>query len=155
MKNKEISLQDKIRALRLAYHIITDKRNENRYGGTAIVRKDAPDMFTYSDMLSAIKAIFDELGDGPEKPAMQKPLTLRELLVMIDAREEAVTYCEAKDDPQIYANIWYDGRAIDRNAEAVHCRQLIYAHYGRTWRAWASRPTDEERAAAPWEKDHE
>ena len=26
----------------------------------------------------------------------------------------------------------------------------LKAHYGRTWRAWTSRPTDEQRKAVPW-----
>lgn len=83
---------------------------------------------------------------------MQKPLTLREFRVMINAHEETITYCEAKNDPQTYAHICYDGKVIDGHAETVTDSQFVYAHYGRLWRAWASRPTDEERAAAPWEE---
>ena len=37
------------------------------------------------------------------------------------------------------------------NLNARETDYLFYANYGRTWRCWARRPTDEERSAAEWE----
>jgi len=37
------------------------------------------------------------------------------------------------------------------NLNARETDYLLYANYGRTWRCWARRPTDEERSAALWE----
>ena len=149
-----MDVMDKRRALQLAYQIVTDKRNGNRYAFTAITRVDKPDiMFTYSDMLEGLRVMFKELDDDQTKPVLQKPLTVEELHALIDAGDEAVIYCESKDDPQTYAHIVFGGRVIDREAESVDARRLVYPHYRKHWRAWVSRPTDEERAAAPWEGD--
>lgn len=100
-----------------------------------------------SSMEAAIIAAYKEAMARP----LQKPLTLQDLHALIDAGEEAVVYCEATDDPEVYGNIFYNGKSIDRHAESVDVRLLVYENYGKTWRAWAARPTREERAAALWE----
>ena len=82
---------------------------------------------------------------------LQKPLTLHELLEMIGHGLEAVTFCEAKGDNQTYATIWIDDNVVD--CQGITPKDNIsYETYGKLWRAWAARPTDEERAAAPWEE---
>lgn len=83
---------------------------------------------------------------------LQKPLTKEELLALIDTNEDVVTYCEAIGDDHAYATIWYQGKNIDRDGEAIENDDLTWFAYGIRWRAWATRPTDEERAAAPWEE---
>lgn len=99
--------------------------------------------------------------DGEDTPALcyeaamrrplQKPLTLEELKALIDPGDEVVTYCEGISFCQTYATIWIDGQVID--ALGLHPKENIsFYSYGKTWRAWATRPTDEERAAAPWEE---
>lgn len=99
--------------------------------------------------------------DGEDTPALcyeaalrrprQNPLTLHELLEMIGPGLEAVTFCEGKSFGQTYATIWIGGRVID--ALGIEPKENIsFDSYGKTWRAWATRPTDEERAAAPWEE---
>ena len=77
--SEQITLKDKKQALKLAYQIVTDKRNNNRYMFTSLASKYSPEIFTYFDMLRVLRAMFDELVDAQEKPAMQKPLTLEEL----------------------------------------------------------------------------
>ena len=150
--SEAIILHDKKQALKLAYQIITDKRNVNRYSNTSIVYKDRPDMFTYSDMLRVFNDMYKELHDTPEK-LIQKPMTLGELHALIDAGEEAVIYCETEDDEaNLYATLLYGGRIYDRYGEAPGPDHIRSETYGKTWRAWASRPTDEERSAAPWEE---
>ena len=86
-----------------------------------------------------------------QRKEYQKPLTLHELLEMIGPGLEAVTFCEGKSFGQTYATIWIGGRVID--ALGIEPKESIsFDSYGKTWRAWAARPTDEERAAAPWEE---
>lgn len=82
---------------------------------------------------------------------LQKPITLAQLEALIAAGEDVAVYCEAKNDPHAYATILFAGQAISQNGDKINACDLLYFHYGKTWRAWASRPTDEERAAAPWE----
>ena len=147
-----MDVMDKKRALQLAYQIVGDKRNANRYRKMAIFRKDDSSMFTYSDMIDGLKAIFEELVDEqPAKSALQKPLELAQLEALISAGEDVAVYCEEKNDPHAYATILFAGQVISPNGDNINACDLVYFHYGQTWRAWASRPTDEERAAAPWE----
>ncbi len=94
-----------------------------------------------------------------KKAAMYRPdrvllplLTLKELRALIDAGKEAVIYCETKYDPQTYATIIYDGKMFDRYGKTTGVKHMNFGTYGKTWRAWATRPTEEERAAAPWEE---
>jgi hypothetical protein len=142
---------DKKRALQLAYQIVGDKRNANRYGNTAILRKEDSNMFTYSDMLDGLRALFNDLDDARKTPALQKPITLAELEALIAAGEDVAVYCETKNDPHAYATILFAGQVISPNGDKINACDLVYFHYGKTWRAWAQRPTDEERAAASWE----
>ena len=146
-----MDVSNKMRALQLAYQIVGDKRNANRYGATFLVRKDESEMFTYTDMLNGLRALYNELDDARKTPALQKPLTLEALEALITAGEDVAVYCEAKGDPHAYATIFCNGKYIDPYGDVNDACILVYQHYGKTWRAWASRPTDEERAAAPWE----
>ena len=84
---------------------------------------------------------------------LQKPLTRAELEALIAAGEDVAVYCEAKSDDHAYATIFFDGKNIDRDADTLDNDDLTWFRYGISWRAWAQRPTDEERAAAPWEED--
>lgn len=97
-------------------------------------------------------ALYEKMVNADGKPVIQKPMTLGELHALIDAGTEAVAWSESKEDPEIYAAIFYDGRTIDRFAHYLDSSDLCFSAYGKTWRCWASRPTDEERAAAPWEE---
>jgi hypothetical protein len=163
-----VTLQDKKNALKLAYQIVTDKRNLNRYACTALlVRKDSPELFTYSDMVKALEGMYTELGKAP---MMQKPLTFDECMVMgdVDAQDEMIpdpVFLEYKD-PEGWTG-WVclrdhyyhpEGDPSGRGLYIMHpgCdvqgKSEFEAYYGKTWRCWASRPTDEERAAAPWEE---
>lgn len=91
--------------------------------------------------------------DAALRRPLQKPLTEEELHALIDAGEDVAIYCEAKNDPHAYATILYAGQVVSMNGDKINACDLVYFHYGKTWRAWAQRPTDEERAAAPWEGD--
>lgn len=83
---------------------------------------------------------------------LQKPMTLEEYQALIDAGREVVIYCEIYNDEETYANIICKQVIVDRYGECPPIELLRFETYGKTWRAWASRPTDEERAAEPWEE---
>ena len=140
-----MDVKDKLRALKLAYQIVGDKRNVNRYGSTALVRKDEPGMFTYSDMIDGLKAIFDELANAPEKPA-QKPLTWEEIpdhkLVFMELRgidKPVPSILRQTMDNQA----WY-------TMESGHVFTFDMDELGKRWRPWAQYPNEEERSAAEW-----
>lgn len=82
---------------------------------------------------------------------LQEPLAKEDLLHMIGPGDEIVTYCEAKGADRTYANIWTGDLVIDV-VGYEHKNHVCFENYGKTWRAWATRPTEEERAAAPWEE---
>ena len=82
---------------------------------------------------------------------LQKPLTIQELVALIAAGEDIAVYCEAKGDDHAYATIFCNGKCIDLTGDMIDACDLVFFRYNISWRAWAQRPTDEERAAAPWE----
>lgn len=84
---------------------------------------------------------------------LQKPLTLKELEALIAAGEDVAVYCEAKGDAHAYATILFAGQVVSMNGDKINACDLVFEHYAITWRAWTQRPTDEERATAPWEGD--
>lgn len=130
-----ITLKDKRQALKLAYQIVTDNRNSNRYACTALFRKDSAEMFTYPDMLRVLNGMYKELEAAPEKP-MQKPLTHK----------------EAEELLQSGVRVWVEECGYWEEPEGVNSGWLEEEVYGTEWRCWASRPTVEERNAAPWEE---
>lgn len=97
-----------------------------------------------------IEVLVGALRDALDKP-MQKPLTKRELHALIDAGDDIAVYCESKDDDHAYATLFFGGNNIDRGGGIIGNDELTWFTYGIRWRAWASRPTDEERSAAAWE----
>lgn len=95
-----------------------------------------------------IELLVGALRDALDKP-MQKPLTLEEVKC---AEIVWLEDCDAKEIiPAIVAktkNIW-DACSFD-----LSCGRGISVsdfNYNILWRAWVSRPTDEEREAAAWE----
>lgn len=99
-----------------------------------------------------IELLVSALRDALDKP-MQKPLTKREFRTLMFADEDVAVYCEAKGDTHAYATILFDGNSVDREGDICDDDDLVWHSYGVEWRAWATRPTDEERSAAVWEDD--
>ena len=62
------SNKNKLRAISMAHAILNDKRSVSRYGHTTITSKTDPSiMFTYSDMMSVLEEMYDELeGDDAD-----------------------------------------------------------------------------------------
>lgn len=99
----------------------------------------------------AVKRIRDDVKAAAMRRPLQKPLTRAELEALIESGPEIVTYCEARDGDRTFANIWIAYSVID--VIGIEQKENIcFESYGKTWRAWSQRPTDEERAAAPWEE---
>jgi len=92
-----------------------------------------------------IELLVGALRDALDKP-MQKPMTLDEIA------KNSVVWLEDKGKENIIPAIV--GYIIDHEIvlHSVKCSFVpSLDEYGKRWRAWASRPTDEEREAAAWE----
>lgn len=98
------------------------------------------------------KVKIEAFAEAMARP-LQKPLTLQKLHKLIRSGDDVAIYCESKGDDHAYATILYDGNAIERDCTKIRSKSLVFENYGIGWRAWAQRPTDKERAAAPWEED--
>ena len=97
-----------------------------------------------------IELLVGALRDALDKP-MQKPLTLEEAI-----NSEWTVWVEINGwtNPRagdVWASIrleWYAMFAFVGESLRYHAAMN---QYGKGWRCWASRPTDEEREAAAWE----
>ena len=135
-------------------------------GGFANEYSMAYEILHQSDV---IELLVGALRDALEKP-MQKPLTLEEL----GQYEDKPVFVEVGfrkpncDRPKITHKKWYLLRWFGKGAEQYrNCIDFVTTcipdndgcyhesfrrtQYGKTWRCWATRPTDEEREAAAWE----
>lgn len=90
----------------------------------------------------------DLIAHGVTVKEMQKPMTVEELFLLPD-----VVYVEFSYFDDVYAALpeRYDKQTIDLMMRGESCRFLLKG-YGKTWRCWAKRPTEEERKAAEWLK---
>lgn len=84
-----------------------------------------------------------------------KPMTLEEVLATsAEVFMEAGMFMEVNGDYGVWAcrcSVHMHGKAV-----IVHYIDALddirrFADYGKTWRCWERRPTDEERSAAEWE----
>lgn len=115
-----------------------------------------------------IELLVGALRDALDKP-MQKPLTLEEL----GQYEDKPVFVEVGfrkpnwDRPKITHKKWYLLRWFGKGAEqyrnyidfvttcipdndGCYHERFRRTQYGKSWRCWASKPTDEEREAAAW-----
>lgn len=93
-----------------------------------------------------IELLVGALRDALDKP-LQEPLTLEDVLKIDDYGEAWwVEYEAGFVTPTILNNDYhqYGEQLLDGFSVKLF-------DYGKTWRCWASRPTDEERDAAEWE----
>lgn len=84
---------------------------------------------------------------------MQKPLTVEELKALPE-----VVYIELAPFAaveSVYAGIPFRVNDIETPSIDIHvldgCEGFRLDKYGKTWRCWAAKPTNEERRAAPWQ----
>ena len=145
-------LKDRKNALIFAYSILTDKRNTNKYAFSVLTNKKTMERFGYSDTLRALEEMYSELDEAHVKP-MQKPILLKPGMdAECDDNGLVPFYIEHRYTVEINAGI-YDTRndqLFYDMGEAVS-EWIDNEEQGKTWRAWAARPTDDERAAAKWE----
>lgn len=64
MLKSESSNRKKLLALKLAYKIITDNRNRNRYMTVTMYDEKTGTFLYYADMLDALNEIAESLDDG-------------------------------------------------------------------------------------------
>ena len=97
---------------------------------------------------------------------LQKPLTLQEVLDVDDCvlsswwevkrYPEPYSYVEC-NPAEVYGGL-IDGYDSEKANPRTHVREagddwcFPVDEYNKTWRCWATKPTDEEREAAPWEE---
>ena len=105
----------------------------------------------YDDFYEGMKKLFDAL-----KAQEPRVMTLEEVENALDS--------VAWVDRPLFDNLSSEYALIDsysRKLQIVELRypfcdkdyreRADYATYGKTWRCWTSRPTDEQREATPWE----
>lgn len=103
-----------------------------------------------SDVIELLVGALRDALDRPMQKPMQKPIKLEDVQlgdnVFIDFRNEEDVE-RVLIVPSFAPNVmgyardgWSSRFAVDRLS------------YGRFWRLWGNKPTDEERAAAPWEE---
>ena len=102
-----------------------------------------------------IELLVGALRDALDKP-MQKPLTLGELKALCETGSHCIYIEHYHANPDIENPITPNvGIKSGREYWITHCNgyryEFMWTDYEKTWRAWASRPTDEEREAAAWE----
>lgn len=61
-----LTADKKRKAIKLAYSIVTDKRNSERYLFTAITNKQTMERFGYDEMVQTLEAMYNELDGGTE-----------------------------------------------------------------------------------------
>lgn len=101
-----------------------------------------------------IELLVGALRDALEKPK-NRPLTKHEVAesiqvvpCVIEEKKFGLTYADILQC-SAYDNKYY-GMYKALTSAAGRTKYDI-ANYGKTWRCWASRPTDEEREATVWE----
>lgn len=111
---------------------------------------------TYASLADALTLIqqLETERDAAEEAMFLKPLSWDEAI-----GDDA--FLEIKDDEcidaalNLFACCTCDGSVKDGfvyyETHNTNELKLLEIDYGKTWRCWARRPTDEERAAAVWE----
>lgn len=109
-----------------------------------------------SDAADMIEQLSEELERLKEKP-LQKPLTLEEAC---ESKEPCV-YLEQKDGSLFAAwakayektMLYLYSKREDVCAISTFAKHELFEKqkYNKTWRCWATKPTDEERKAAKWD----
>ena len=61
-----VTNEQKRKAIRLAYSIVTDKRNSDRYAFMAITNQKTMERFGYNEMVETLEAMYSELDGGAE-----------------------------------------------------------------------------------------
>lgn len=91
------------------------------------------------------------IANGVTVREMQKPLTVEEASETI----ETVWYEYYRNPIVIPADVVYSHSANFLEIHklgAISVMSMREDAYGKTWRCWAEKPTEEERKAAEWEK---
>lgn len=115
--------------------------------------------------LSPIKSTKERAYEAATCHALQKPMSLEAVLEKSMHIDDNVIWLEQPDEdgdtcvvPALVSNYSrYDVHGIQNVKFLVWPKDeeifpvVGQTDYGRSWRCWANRPTDEERGAAAWE----
>lgn len=77
-------------------------------------------------------------------------LTYEEADAIAHQTEETAIYLERKSHKSLYAAIAGDTQGRVPNISWLGKERNYQDEYGKTWRCWSARPTDEQREAVPW-----
>lgn len=61
-------------------------------------------------------------------------------------------WCEYIDDDLLTVSFISDGKLYDRGELPYNVNMLAWENYGKGWRCWSARPTEEQRKAAKWDE---
>lgn len=103
---------------------------------------------------NVIELLVGALRDALDKPK-NRPITKQEILesiqvipCVIEEKKFGLTYADILQCSQWDKKYYGMYNAI---TSAVGIKKYEIDDYGKTWRCWAIRPTDEEREVAAWE----
>lgn len=123
------------------YELIVDAENE--------LYKEMP---YHEDGLRIYRVVDYLIENGVTVRQMQKPLTVEKLKEHI-GKVVHLEYAGNKmeDYPVLLGHCWMFYAEFEMYG-AYDSSEFILDDYGKTWRCWAKKPTEEEREAAEWEK---
>ena len=120
--------------------VLTDLEKEDEFICDGCVRANKP---------ICIESLANRLiAHGVTVREKQKPLTVEKLEYRMKC-----WYEENGEDELDYVMIGGSGYAIELYfIKSPYPMEKMRWEYGKTWRCWAEKPTEEERKAAEWEK---
>lgn len=89
------------------------------------------------------------LAHGVTVREPNRPLKLHEVIKHFRQEDPSVLWLE--DKRESYNDGWDKNDAVYYRLNVSAYRRDMADTYGKTWRCWAEKPTEEERKAAPWE----
>ena len=104
-----------------------------------------------SDVIELLVAALRDALDHPKNRLITKQEILESIQVIpcvIEEKKFGLTYADILRCSQWDKKYYGMYNAI---TSVVGIQKYEIDDYGKTWRCWASRPTDEERSAAAWE----
>jgi len=102
-----------------------------------------------------IKQLQTLINDATELLRVQMPrvMSLEEVRQFVYGSPYIIETNLPGDEPRLMWGL-YSHQGVSGNFDFAITdgrKRLFDADYGKTWRCWTSRPTDEQREAAPWQ----
>lgn len=99
-----------------------------------------------------LRDVVDWIDDALVLLKEQEPrvLTYEEADAIAHQTEETAIYLERKSHKSLYAAIAGDTQGRVPNISWLGEKRNYPIEYGKTWRCWSAKPTDEQRRVVPW-----